>query len=102
MLSTETRIKLQEIAQRISKGEEVSLSDSVFIHKWADHHRSVYEMLRRAKREAFHGDHEQSPTDQFLSDLNLGDPDPSNHRKNFDGPDDIGDFFKAPYWARRD
>lgn len=102
MLSTETRLKLQDIAQRISKGEEVSLSESVLIQKWADHNRSVYEMLRRAKREAFYGDVEKSPMDQFLSDLNLGDPDPSAHRSKFDGPDDLGDFFKAPYWARRD
>lgn len=102
MLSTENRLKLQEIAQRIAKGEEVSLSDSMLIHKWADHNRSVYEMLRRAKREAFFGDRERSPMDQFLHDLNIGDPDPSNHRSKFDGPEDMGGFFNAPYWARRD
>lgn len=102
MLSTENRIKLQEIANKIAKGEEVSLSESVLIHKWADHNRSVYEMLRRAKREAFYGESEKSSMDQFLHDLNLGDPDPSTHRSKFDGPDDMGDFFKAPYWTRRD
>jgi hypothetical protein len=102
MLSTENRIKLQEIANKIAKGEEVSLSESVLIHKWADNNRSVYEMLRRAKREAFYGESEKSSMDQFLHDLNLGDPDPSTHRSKFDGPDDLGDFFKAPYWTRRD
>ena len=102
MLSTETRIKLQNIADRIAKGEEVSLSESVLIHKWADHNRSVYEMLRKSKREAFYGDTEKSPMDQFLHDLNLGDPDPSNHKSGFDGPEDLGGYFKAPNWTRRD
>lgn len=102
MLSTENRIKLQDIANKISKGEEVSLSESVLIHKWADRNRSVYEMLRKAKREAFYGESEKSSMDQFLHDLNLGDPDPSTHRSEFDGPDDLRDFFRAPYWTRRD
>lgn len=102
MLSTENRLKLQDIANRIANKEEVSLADSILIQKWADRHRSVYEMLRRAKRQAFQGDEPQSSMDQFLSDLNIGDPDPSRHRSNFDGPEDLGDFFKAPYWTRRD
>jgi hypothetical protein len=102
MISTEVRLHLEDIASRISRKEEVSLSESVLIQKWADHNRSIYEMLRRAKREAFFGDKELSPTDRFLADLNIGDPDPSNHRSQFDGPDDLGDFFRAPSWTRRD
>lgn len=102
MLSSDTRVKLQDIANRISRKEEVSLSERVLIHKWADHHRSVYEMLRRAKREAFYGDSEKSSMDQFIHDLNIGDPDPSSHRNGFDDPEDLGDFFRAPSWTRRD
>lgn len=102
MLSTEIRLKLQNIAQRIADREEVSFSERVLIQKWANHNRSIYEMLRKAEREAFFGDDERSPLDQFLSDLNLGDPDPSNHRTKFDGPDDLRDFFRAPDWTRRD
>lgn len=102
MLSTENRLKLQDIANRIAKSEEVSFAEREFIQKWANHNRSVYEMLRRAQREAFYGEEEKSPLDQFLYDMNLGDPDPSNHRDNFDGPEDLGGFFRAPYWARRD
>lgn len=102
MISTETRLKLEDIARRIARAEEVTFAESVLIRKWADHNRSVYEMLRRAQREAFYGDKEKSPMDQFLCDMGLGDPDPSTHRTKFDGPDDMGDFFHAPYWARRD
>lgn len=102
MISTENRLKLQDIAQRISKGQEVSFAERELIQKWANHNRSVYEMLRRAQREAFFGDVEKSPLDQFLHDLNLGDPNPDNHKTSFDGPEDLGGFFNAPYWARRD
>lgn len=101
MLTTETRIKLQDIAGRIASRQEVSFSERVLIQKWADHHKSVYEMLRKAERQAFAGDEEQSPLDNLLSDLNIGDPDPSNHRTGFDDPDDLRDFFRAPTWIRR-
>ena len=102
MLSTETRLKLEDIAKRIANRVEVSFSERVLIQKWANHHRSVYEMLRKAEREAFFGDSVKSSLDQFLSDLNIGDPDPSNHRTKFDDPDDLRDFFRAPDWTRRD
>lgn len=102
MLSSDKRVELQDIANRIAKKEEVSFSERVLIHKWANHHRSIYEMLRRAKREAFYGGKEMSSMDQFIHDLNIGDPDPSAHKGGFDDPEDLGDFFRAPPWIRRD
>lgn len=102
MLTTEKRLQLQDIAQRIARREEVSFAERELIQKWADHHRTVYEMLRRAQREAFHGETEKTWIDKFLYDLNLGDPDPSTHRTTFDGPEDLGGSFKAPPWLRRD
>lgn len=102
MLSTKTRLELQDIANRIAKGQTVSFPERALIQKWSDSNRSVYEMLRKAEREAFFGEGERSPTDQFLSDLNIGDPDPSNHRTSFDDPEDLGNFFRAPNWTRRD
>lgn len=102
MLTPKTRKELQDIANRIASQQEISFSESVLIHKWANHNRSVYEMLRKAKRESFFTGSEKSPTDQLLSDLNIGDPDPSSHRTTFDSPEDLSDFFKAPDWTRRD
>lgn len=102
MISTEKRLKLEDIAKRISQGQEVSFSERELIQKWADRNRSIYDMLRKAQREAFFGDKAKDPLDQFLSDMNIGDPDPSNHRNGFDGPDDLGGFFNAPSWTRRD
>ena len=43
--------------------------------------------------------------DDFMNALDLGDPDPSNHRTQFNGADDIIDFFtgdKPEDWRQRD
>jgi len=43
--------------------------------------------------------------DDFMNQLDLGDPDPSNHRSRFNGADDIIDFFtgdKPDDWRQRD
>lgn len=101
MLSTKTRLVLEGIAQRIAKGEEVSLADRMLIQKWADRNRTAYELLRAALRESFTKKEDRSPTDQFLIDLGIGEPDPSSHKTGFDGPEDFTDFFKAPGWVRR-
>jgi hypothetical protein len=40
-----------------------------------------------------------------MNALDLGDPDPSNHRSRFDSADDIIDFFtgdKPEDWRQRD
>lgn len=100
MISTKTRLQLEEIARRIANKEPVSLAERQLISKWADNNRTVYEMLRKAQREAFVDKSDR--TSVFLHELNLGDPDPSNYKSGFDGPDDIGGFFHAPYWTRRD
>lgn len=101
MLSTKTRLILEGIAQRIAKGESVSLGDRMLIQKWADSNKSAYELLRAALRETFTRKEDRSPTDQFLIDLGIGEPDPSTHKSGFDDPEDLSDFFKAPGWVRR-
>jgi hypothetical protein len=40
--------------------------------------------------------------DAFLNALDLGHPDPSEHRTRFNGADDIADFFKNDDGMRRD
>jgi hypothetical protein len=43
--------------------------------------------------------------DDFMNIMDLGDPDPSNHKTGFDGPDDIADWFtqeKPDDWRQRD
>ena len=43
--------------------------------------------------------------DSFMNALDLGDPDPANHRTTFSGPDDIAQWFsqeKTDDWRQRD
>lgn len=102
MLSTETRLRLEEIAQRIRNGEEVSYVDMVWATKWAEHNRSASSILRRAQREAINGPAHPESLNGLLQGLDLGDPDPSNHLIGPQDPDTLADFFHAPDWTRRD
>ena len=48
---------------------------------------------------------EEGGLDDFMNALDLGDPDPSNHRTGFNSVDDIIDFFtgdKPEDWRQRD
>ena len=48
---------------------------------------------------------EEGGTDDFLNKMGLGDPDPSNYRKGFQGADDINEWFnreKPDDWRQRD
>ena len=49
MLSTKTRLLLEQIAERIQNGEEVSLEDMIFAEKWAKSNRSAAEIIRKAR-----------------------------------------------------
>ena len=102
MLSTETRLRLEDIANRIRLGENVSYTDMVWATKWAEHNRSAHSILRRAQREAIDGPVHPDSLDGLLHGLDIGDPYPSNHLIGPQDPDDLADFFKAPGWTRRD
>ena len=98
MLTTATRLKLQEICGRIARGEMVSLQERVLLQKFASRDRSVTSWVSRAQRQL----HAQ-PTngvDGLLADLDLGSQDPGDqHRPG----DDLGDWFgQASPWLRRD
>ncbi|MAF40626.1 MAG: hypothetical protein CL859_02025 [Cyanobium sp. ARS6] len=101
MLTTSTRLKLQSILRRVAEGASVSLSDRVYLQKFADRDRTVYSWLRRARRQQLAGRH-PGALDSLLSDLDLGsvEPDQQHHRPE---TDDLGDWFAgADPWLRRD
>ena len=102
MLSTQYRLRLQEIADRIEKGEEVSLVDMIWSEKLCKANRSAAEIIRKARRIAIQGKGEPGSLDEFLQIMDLGNPDPSEHRTQFNGADDIVDFFKNDDDMRRD
>lgn len=96
MLSTETRLRLEEIAGRIARKEEVSFDEMTFIQKWADHNRAAARILNQARRESVQGKPEPGSMDEFLNDLDLGDPDPRNHLIGPQDPVDLAAWFTRP------
>ncbi len=99
MLSTQYRLRLEGICKRISLGETVELSDMIWANKLAKANTTANEMMRKARRTAL------NPGDDFFNGLNLGDPDPSNHKTGFSDADDINDWFrrdKPDDWRQRD
>jgi hypothetical protein len=102
MLSTAYRVRLQEICDRIANQEEVSLSDIIWAEKLGRANRSAGSILRRARRKAANPEMTEESLDGFLNALDLGDPDPSNHRTGFNSVDDIADWFHNDDGMRRD
>jgi len=104
MLSTEYRLRLEFICNRIVNGEEVNLEDMIWANKLAKANRSAGEMLRKARRTSLNKTEEGS-LDDFMNRMDLGDPDPSNHKTGFSSADDIVEWFqsdKPDDWRQRD
>lgn len=93
MLSTQYRLKVEAICDKIVKGESVELSEMIWVEKLAKSNRSAATLLRQARRKAANPNMEQGGLDEFLNLMDLGNPDPREHRTHFDSPDDIVDFF---------
>jgi len=105
MLSTQYRLRLEAICERIVTGESVELSEMIWAEKLAKANRSAATLLRQARRRAANPDMQEGGLDDFMNALDIGDPDPSNHRTRFNGADDIIDFFtgdKPEDWRQRD
>ena len=102
MLSSNYRVKLELICEKIVKGESVELNDIIWAEKLAQHNRSASKILRQARRKSLNPNMTEDSLDGFLNALDLGDPDPSNHRSHFGSADDIADFFRNDDNMRRD
>lgn len=105
MLSTQYRLRVEAICEKIVKGETVELGEMIWVEKIAKANRSAATLLRQARRRAANPDMQEGSLDDFMNALDIGDPDPSNHRTGFNSPDDIIDFFtgdKPDDWRQRD
>jgi len=105
MLSTQYRLRLEFICQRIVNGEEVKLEDMIWADKLAKANGSAREMLRKARRTALNPDVQEGSLDDFMNKMNLGDPDPSNFKSGFQSADEIVEWFKQDKpddWRQRD
>jgi hypothetical protein len=105
MLSTQYRLRVEAICEKIVKGESVELSEMIWVEKLAKANRSAATLLRQARRKAANPNMEEGGLDDFMNALDIGDPDPSNHRNRFESADDIIDFFSRDNegdWKQRD
>ena len=99
MLTTSTRIRIQEILTRIANGNKVTLEERIYINKYASKNQNVSAWLRKAS-------HVQSnkissnPIDKLINGLDLCPSDP--HSTFNPDQDDLGEWFSgAPSWIRR-
>ena len=93
MLSTKYRLRLEFICKKIANKEEVQLDDMIWAEKLAKRHTTARDWLNKARRQAAQ-DIQEGSMDDFMNKMGLGDPDPSNYKKGFDGADEIVDWFK--------
>lgn len=106
MLSTQYRLRLEGICNKISLHEEVSLEDMIWAEKLAKANRSAATILRQARRKAENPEMQEGDLDDFLNQLDIGGL--GNNRygiSGFNSPDEIVDFFKEDKpddWRQRD
>jgi hypothetical protein len=103
MLTPTTRLRLQEILERIAADQPVSLRERIYLQKFADRDATVAGWLRQARRRqrgGGGGDGGGDGIDRLLADLNLGSAEPDE--RPGPGSEDLGDWFGgAPGWLRR-
>ena len=100
MLSTQYRLRLEAICRSIAAGTEVPLEDMIWAEKLSKANTSARGMLSSARRLKTDDD------STFLKYLDIGDPDSRQHKRGFNGADDIADWFRndkrSDDWRQRD
>ena len=106
MLSTQYRLRLEAICEKIVKGEAVDLSDMIWAEKLSAANRSAATILRQARRTAANPNMAEGDLDDFLNQLDIGG---IGHEAKgvigFDSIDEIVDWFrqdKPEDWRQRD
>jgi|TARA_B100001094_G_scaffold316978_1_gene358839 hypothetical protein len=96
---------MEFICKKIANGEDVKLEDMIWAQKLAKSNKSAEAMLRMSRRKSSNPDAPEGGLDDFMNRMDLGDPDPSNHKKGFQNVDEIVDWFhqeKSDDWRQRD
>jgi hypothetical protein len=99
MLTTSSRLRIQEILTRLSRGNPVTLEERIYINKYATKNQNVSSWLRKASL-IQRNRHKSNPIDALLNGLDLYPEEP--HSTYNPDQDDIGEWFSgAPSWVRR-
>ena len=106
MLSTQYRLRLEFICNRIANHEEVQLEDMIWAEKLAKANRSAATILRQARRKAENPDMQDGDMDDFLNQLDIGGLGHERFgKRNFESIDDMIDWWtedKPEDWRQRD
>lgn len=106
MLSTQYRLKLEAICDKIVKGETVELSEMIWAEKLASVNRTAGTILRQARRTAENPDMQEGDMDDFLNQLDIGGIGHERFgKRGFDDIDDMVDWWtkdKPDDWRQRD
>jgi hypothetical protein len=109
MLSTQYRLKLEGICEKIAKHQEVSLQEIIWCEKLSQHNAHAAKILRQARRKAENPNMQEGDLDDFLNQLDIGNlGHESKGIRGFDSPDDIAEWFGRDRdndndeWRRRD
>ena len=99
MLTTASRLKIQDILSRLAIGDKVTLEERIYINKYASSNQNVSTWLRKATR-IQRSKHKSNSIDELLNGLNLCSEDP--HSEYNPDQDDLGEWFSgSPEWIRR-
>ena len=99
MLTTSSRLRIQEILSRVAKGKLVTLEERIYVNKYATKNQNVSSWLRKASRMQ-RNQTIANPIDELLDGLDLSSSDP--HSTFNPDHDDLGEWFSgAPSWIRR-
>lgn len=106
MLSTQYRLRLEEICTKIVSGDHVPLDDMIWAEKLAGVNQTAARFLRQARRKAENPDMQEGDLDDFLNKLDIGG---TGHEakgiSGFNSVDEIIDFFtqeRPEDWRQRD
>ena len=100
MLTTSSRLRIQEILTRLAMGNLVTLEERIYINKYATKNQNVSSWLRQASNLQRNKDISINPIDELLNGLDLCSSDP--HSTYNPDEDDLGEWFSgAPSWIRR-
>ena len=106
MLSTQYRLRLEAICEKIVLHESVGLEDMIWAEKLAKANRTAGTMLRQARRKAENPEMSEDSLDGFLNALDIGGiGHESKGIKGFDSVDDMIDWWtedKPDDWRQRD
>ena len=99
-LTNQTRLKIKNILNKISKDEKVSLEERIYVEKLAKHNSTIWTWLKKANSLRRYGKQNGDGINGLIQSMGLDGLETENH---FDPKnDDIADWFSgSPDWVRR-